>query len=196
MNARVAEVKQEMTEMGIMKAECPVQMDDLALLEVPYKNFEGEVKKGEILVLRALQEEVKNIFTRLLEVDFRIHNISLINDFDGDDGKSMEANNSSSFNCRAIAGTNKYSKHSYGVAIDINPLQNPFVSEDGAVSPKGGEKFLERDDAHMGMVTPEVVKIFADNKFSIWGGDWDSIKDYHHFEVSDEMIAFLFGDVC
>ena len=196
MNSRFSEVKQEMIEMGIMKDECPVQMDDLVLLEVPYKNFEGEVKKGEILVLRALQEEVQNIFVRLIEVDFRIYNISLINDFDGDDDKSMEANNSSSFNCRTIAGTNKYSKHSYGVAIDINPVQNPFISEDGDVTPEGGKQFLNRDDIRMGMVTPEVVKIFADNKFSIWGGNWDSIKDYHHFEVSDEMIAFLLGDVC
>jgi hypothetical protein len=193
MKERFLEVKGEMFRKGIIKSESPVQMNRLVLLEVPYADFEGEIKNGEILVLADLEEEVKNIFSRLLELDFRIHSISLINAFEGSDRKSMEANNSSSFNCRNIEGTTRYSKHAYGVAIDINPVQNPLILGEGAVLPEGGKEYLDRNNMRMGMVTPEVIKIFAENKFSVWGGDWESIKDYHHFEIPEGMINSLLG---
>ena len=195
MKTRFIEVEEEMFKKGIMKSECPVQMNKLVLLEVPYKNFEGEIKHGEILVLSDLEEGVKNSFARLLEIDFRINSISLISEFEGSDRKSMEANNSSSFNCRNIEGSSRYSKHAYGVAIDINPVQNPFISGDGTILPEGGKEYFDRDNMRMGMVTTEVIKIFAENKFSVWGGDWESIKDYHHFEIPEDMInSFLGGD--
>lgn len=193
MSTRFEELSKEMLKKGLMRKECPVQMHQLALVEVPYKNFDGENKVGEILVLKTLEKNVLRIFQRLVEIDFRIHSIILINEFGGDDNKSMEANNSSSFNCRNITGTDRYSKHSYGVAIDINPVQNPFISENGKVLPKEGEKFLDRDDVRIGMITSEVVDIFSENGFSVWGGDWKSMKDYHHFEVSDDQIPDLTG---
>jgi hypothetical protein len=112
----------------------------------------------------------------------------------------MEANNSSGFNCRYIEGTTKYSMHSYGMAIDINPVQNPFILyEDGKkrVLPEAGKAYLDRGKSKKGMVTEEVISIFKGNNFAVWGGDWKTIKDYHHFEVSKELLGqLLLGNGC
>ena len=109
--------------------------------------------------------------------------MKLITQYDGKDSLSMSDNNTSAFNCRKVTGNDKvYSKHSYGLAIDINPLINPYV-KNKVVHPSGGLKYSNRKNKTMGMITKsgKIYAIFK-SKGWLWGGDWKSIKDYQHFE--------------
>ena len=118
-----------------------------------------------------------------------------MNDFNGSDELSMAANNSSCFNFRPIAGTKTLSMHSYGLAIDINPVQNPFIVikdrfQKVIVHPKQATEFLNRHNQRSGMVEP-IVGILKKYGFSQWGGVWNNPIDYHHFQVSREEVAAL-----
>ena len=130
-----------------------------------------------------------SIFGELYQIRFPIHQMETIENFQGDDEKSMKANNSSCFNFRKIAGTDKLSIHSYGLAIDINPKQNPYVTN-GIIYPEDGASYLNRETQRPGMVEP-IVDIFKRNGFEIWGGEWKDPIDYHHFQVSKEFLSKL-----
>lgn len=182
---------------GIWTDACPVSLEKMVVVKVMYIGFDDIEHEGEIMVFDALAKSVKKIFAALFEIRFPIYRIDLINKFDGDDNRAMEENNTSGFNCRYIEGTTKYSMHSYGMAIDINPVQNPFVFEENGktiVLPEASKDYLDRNNLRKGMVTEEVVKIFKDNEFAVWGGEWNSIKDWHHFEVSKELLAEMLSD--
>ena len=94
----------------------------------------------------------------------------------------MAANNSSAFNFRTIAGTNTISRHGFGMAIDINPIQNPYVRGNN-VLPEAGRAYLNRNDVRPGMIVRggPVYEAFISRGW-IWGGNWNSLQDYHHFE--------------
>jgi hypothetical protein len=116
-----------------------------------------------------------------------------MNYYDGDDDAADVDNNTSSFNDRVVAGTNTLSLHAYGAAIDLNPVQNPFVTVTGGkheASPAEGKLYLDRNVAKPGMAEP-VIDIFADNGFSIWGGDWHNPIDYQHFQLSRALAERL-----
>ncbi len=149
----------------------------LALVTVPYLSFEGKAGEGHVIVHRELADEVRDIFKELFEMRFPIRQIVPVSAYDWDDAASMAANNTSAFNYRFISGTNRLSNHSYGRAIDINPVQNPYVSRDGAVQPLGAS--YDREEP--GTVTAEVADIFRSRGWE-WGGDWEQIKDWQHFE--------------
>lgn len=169
-------------------------------IQVSYIDFSGKINhNGEILVLDVAVESVKQIFGQLLAIKFPINSIINIEKFDYDDEKSMSANNSSAFNHRYIAGTKILSIHSYGLAIDINPTQNPYLTifsaNQGLIEchPKNGLDYLNRTNLRPGMVEP-IVDIFKNNGFSVWGGKWNKPLDYHHFQTSRfvaEMLAML-----
>ena len=113
--------------------------------------------------------------------------MELVSDYGGDDEKSMAANNTSGFNCRTVAGTDRWSQHSFGAAIDLNPVQNPYVTGAG-VSPTAGEPYARAGDrraAVQGLITADsvVVRAFRDAGWE-WGGDWSSPKDYQHFSAA------------
>jgi D-alanyl-D-alanine carboxypeptidase len=171
-----------------------VDCQRLALVKFSYRDFEGKTHDdGEIVVLDAAAEHVAKIFDALLSKGFPIHQAKLLNNYDGDDEASMSDNNTSAFNDRAIAGGSSVSIHAYGLAIDVNPVQNPFCQKQIAVlhvSPKAGEKYLKRSDVRPGMAE-DVVDIFADNGFPIWGGDWRNPTDYQHFQVSRSLARAL-----
>jgi hypothetical protein len=97
----------------------------------------------------------------------------------------MRADNTSAFNCRPVAGTNSWSQHAYGRAIDINPVENPYVASDGSVSPRKGEPFADRSRHARGMIHGggATVGAFSDVGWG-WGGNWSSPKDYQHFSAS------------
>ena len=116
-----------------------------------------------------------------------------MNRYDGDDDAADVDNNTSSFNDRVVAGTNTLSLHAYGLAIDLNPVQNPFIqiaAGKPAVSPDEGKQYLDRKVPKPGMAET-VIDIFADNGFSIWGGDWHNPIDYQHFQVSRALAQQL-----
>ena len=114
-----------------------------------------------------------------------IEQVRLVDEFGGDDDRSMAANNSSAFNCRKATGSDRWSEHAFGGAVDINPVQNPYVTGSGAVLPPNGAAHTRRDRATPGLITAgdPVVKAFAAIGWR-WGGDWSEGKDYQHFSAT------------
>ncbi|MDP4832468.1 MAG: M15 family metallopeptidase [Rickettsiaceae bacterium] len=188
-------IAQDMMNKSIWHKDCPVEIKRLKLLTVSHYNFDHQISSGQIIVLDKISQSVLHIFQELLLLKFPIYSIKLMNDFNGSDELSMAANNSSCFNFRPIAGTKTLSMHSYGLAIDINPVQNPFIVikdrfQKVIVHPKQATEFLNRHNQRSGMVEP-IVGIFKKYGFSQWGGGWNNPIDYHHFQVSREEVAAL-----
>jgi hypothetical protein len=162
---------------------CPVSLNDLRVIHIRYWGFDQQTHvDGKLIVHKDVAPEIATIFAQLLATRFPIASIRPQHEFDGDDERSMEANNTSAFNCRAITGQpGTFSKHSYGTAIDINPLQNPYVKQN-IVLPRNS-RYLSRQQHVPGMISTdsEIVKLFKQKGWR-WGGDWRSLKDYQHFE--------------
>ena len=165
------------------RAGCPVPLADLRYLTLTYRGFDGADHGGELIVAASVADEVVATFRQLYEDGYPIASMRLVDDFGGDDDTSMTANNTSAFNCRPVTGGGGFSEHSYGTAIDVNPVQNPYLSG-STVLPAAGRQYVDRPDApgviHDG---DEVVTAFATHGFS-WGGDWTGPIDYQHFSVS------------
>jgi hypothetical protein len=164
---------------------CPVSISQLRLIAMDHWGFDGQPHRGELVVHEVVADDIVNVFGQLFTARFPILRMECIERFDGDDNRSMAADNTSAFNCREIAGGGPYSVHSWGKALDINPLENPYV-KDGIVLPAAGAAYLDRDDVRPGMILDGdfVVEAFAAIGFS-WGGNWTRLKDYQHFEVAD-----------
>ncbi len=178
---------QSLIKHNIWKKDCPVHYSRLRIVEVPFINFDNKPERGELMVLDSLSESVAMIFEELVSIKFQIEKMIPMEEFKGDDILSMQANNSSAFNGRLVARTNRWSSHAYGCAIDINPVQNPYLLLDEElrlkeVIPKAGSEFLDRSNHRKGMVE-EIVYIFAKHGFSEWGGSWEEKPDYHHFQI-------------
>jgi signal peptidase I len=168
--------------------ECPVLLDDLRIVNVKYLGFDKNEHFGDIVVHKDISVEVSKIFEELFAINYAIRKIFPIEKYNGDDFESIEDDNTSAFNCRHAEGSKKYSKHSYGKAIDINPLENPYVYKDGTTSHKDSEKYLKREKndnsfENKAILTSssQVVQIFKKYGWK-WGGDWKNIKDYQHFQ--------------
>jgi len=157
-------------------------IDNLTLLDVEYVDFSGASQIGQLLIATDLADEVRLIFVALKRSGFPIEKIIPIVSYDWDDQRSIADNNSSAFNYRLIAGTDKLSNHAYGRAIDINPFQNPYIDRDRKIQPEGAQY----DPKIVGTITADgtVVKIFKKYGWE-WGGDWGESRgywDYHHFQ--------------
>lgn len=168
------------------KADCTVPLEELRYLTVAYVDGEGHDRKGEIICNVAIADDLLDIFRNLYAARYPIESIRLIDEFDADDVKSMQANNTSCFNFRKIAGSSKLSKHARGLAIDINPLYNPWVKTKGgktSVSPNEGRPYVDRKKKFPYKIDEDDLcyKEFKAHGF-VWGGSWSSIKDYQHFE--------------
>ena len=168
--------------------ECPVSLDDLRIVNVKYLGFDDKEHFGDIVVHKDISLEVSQIFEELLAINYPIRKIFPIEKYNGDDFESIEDDNTSAFNCRKAEGSNKYSKHSYGKAIDINPLENPYVYKDGTTSHKDSVKYLTRisslesaENKAVLIPSSQAVQIFKKYGWK-WGGDWKNIKDYQHFQ--------------
>lgn len=163
---------------------CPVHWTDLTAVNVAYWGYDGKRHTGNLVVHDSVAGQVREVFRRLYEVRFQIRRIKNVDHYGADDNRSMAANNTSAFNCRRVAGTTAWSEHSYGKAIDINPIQNPYVSG-STVSPPAGRDWLNRDHQVPGMIAHGDPVWGAWAWFGWgWGGDWSSKKDYQHFSVS------------
>lgn len=162
---------------------CPVALSDLSYLTVTYRGFDGADHQGELVVASSVAGDVVAIFGELYDADYPIASLRLVDDFGGSDDASMAANNSSAFNCRPVTGGGGFSEHSYGTAIDLNPIQNPYLSGT-LVLPQQGRRFVARDPAP-GVIEPgdAVVTAFARHGWT-WGGDWSGPVDYQHFSLS------------
>jgi len=160
----------------------PFGFDYLAYLTVTHVNFDGESTQGHLIVAADIAYEVLAIFREIYEGGFPIHSIKVIDYFDANDYLSMAANNSHAFNFRFIAGTNIISRHGFGRAIDINPVQNPYIRGE-TIWPAAGAEYLDRSYVRPGMIVPgDVVYTAFTSRGWIWGGHWTLPRDYHHFE--------------
>jgi poly-gamma-glutamate synthesis protein (capsule biosynthesis protein) len=169
------------------RAGCPVPLEDLRYLRLSYWDFAGRLRTGELVIAAEHAEAVVTVFRKLYAAKFPIQRMKLVSDYGGDDERSMAANNTSAFNCRTVAGTDRWSQHSFGAAIDLNPVQNPYVTE-AEVSPRAGEPFAlprARRAGVKGLITADsvVVRAFREAGWE-WGGDWTSPKDYQHFSAA------------
>lgn len=169
------------------KADCTVPREELRYLQVLHRDLSGQIRLGELVCNRAIAKDLLDIFRQLYEASYPIERMVLIDDYEADDERSMLANNCSAFNFRFIAGTKKLSNHSRGLAVDINPLYNPYVKQraDGSlyVSPEAGRRYADRSATFDYKITADDLccRLFKEHGFE-WGGDWTSLKDYQHFE--------------
>jgi len=162
---------------------CPVPPSDLRELTLSYWDFQAHPQTGTLIVNKAVARDVRKVFHQLFRHGFMIERMEPIEDYGGSDERSMKRNNTSSFNCRDITGRpGKFSNHSWGRAIDINPLTNPYV-KGPLVLPKGGAAYLDRNKTYIGGIMPDsyIVRLFT-KKHWTWGGTWQDRQDYQHFE--------------
>ena len=181
-------VKERMLKANSWRQTCPVSLLNLRYINVNHLNFNGQTVSGEIIVHKDVADEVVNIFADLYEINYPIRQMRLVADFEANDWESIEADNTSAFNCRPVTGNKKkWSKHAYGRAIDINPIENPYVSRKGYISHKASWKYKKRvhknntyADRAVLLKYDKATKIFKKYGWS-WGGDWRTVKDYQHF---------------
>ncbi len=161
---------------------CP-PWERLCRLRLSYHDFAGEAQPGTLVVDVRAVPALTRIFEKLFLAGFPIGSMRPIDEFDGDDRASMAANNCSAFNFRLIEGQPRLSHHSLGIAVDINPLQNPMVLPDRTEPPEGAA-FLNRQSCLPGMILrPGVVVRAFEAEGWCWGGDWPDLRDYHHFSA-------------
>lgn len=168
--------------------ECTVARKDLRYVHVLYVDFGGRTCEGELIVNKLIAEDVLDIFKQLYEAEYPIEKIALIDEYDGDDELSMSDNNTSAFNFRTIEGTDIVSRHGMGLAVDINPFYNPQVKETGSgikVSPEDAISYADRSEDFLYKIDHDDLcyRLFIEHGFE-WGGDWETNKDYQHFEYS------------
>lgn len=182
-------IKKKITGVSFHK-NSSIAYDDLRYVKVKYYNFNGKIKTGELIVNKKIAKKTVKIFYELFQIKYPIQRIRLVDEYQADDEKSMADNNTSSFNFRTVAGTNRLSKHALGLAIDINPQINPYINSKGVLTPENGKKYKVRDvkkckgkyAKYMIQKNSRITKIFKKYGFS-WGGDWKYSKDYQHFEM-------------
>lgn len=160
-----------------------IGFEELNYLHILYYDFENEVQEGEIICNKAIRDDLLEVFQELYEAKYQLCSVRLVDDFDANDEMSMEANNTSCFNYREIRDTGVLSRHGLGLAIDINPLNNPCVIGDSYEPLTAGE-FVDRskDFDHKIDEDDLAYKLFTEHGF-FWGGSWKSVKDYQHFEI-------------
>jgi len=175
-----------------MRSGCPVPFDGLRLVDVTHWTFDGTMASGELVVDESALGDLEHVFRSLYRDRFPIQRMQLVDDYgaaddpsDGaDDFASIEADNTSAFNCRARTGSSEFSQHSYGTAIDVNPIENPYVAS-GRTSHPASVTFLDRSNVRPGMAVADgpLVRAFGDVGWT-WGGTWSDVKDLQHFSRS------------
>jgi len=166
------------------RSGCPVPPQDLRLLRMTHLDLAGTGRTGELVVHADAVEAVVAVFSRLHAARFPIARMERVDAFDGSDDASMAANNTSAFNCRPSTGGTGWSEHAYGRALDLNPVQNPYVSG-STVLPEAGRAYVDRGNRRPGMVVAGdvVVQAFSAQGWG-WGGAWTNPRDYQHFSRS------------
>lgn len=168
-------------------AALAVSCDDLRYVHVLHYDFDGNPAEGELICNEYIAQDLVEIFYELYYNEYQIERMLLIDEYDGDDTASMEDNNTSCFNYRVVEGSDSLSKHAYGLAIDVNPFYNPYVTyeKDGTerVSPAAALEYADRSFNFPYKIDEEDLccRLFKEHGF-IWGGNWNSLKDYQHFQ--------------
>lgn len=163
---------------------CPLGLSQLRAIRLRHWGFSGKTHTGVLVVHAAVVPQVVTVFRRLYAARFPIRRMLGVEVYRGSDDRSMAADNTSGFNCRFVGGTNRWSEHAYGKAIDVNPIENPYV-HGGLVEPPAGRAYLDRSRRRPGMAVRSgpLVRAFDEVGWR-WGGRWQSSKDYQHFSTS------------
>lgn len=167
----------------VWRTGCPVPLDDLRQVTVRHHTEGGGTRDGRVIVHRRIADDVAAVFGDLYAQGFVVSRMEPIEKYGGDDETSMRANNTSGFNCREVTGKKGvFSLHAYGLALDVNPLVNPYV-KGARVLPKGGDAYLDRTAKVPGIIVDDdaTVRAFRARGFT-WGGSFRSLKDWQHFE--------------
>jgi hypothetical protein len=168
------------------RAGCPVGPTQLRTVRVTYWGFDRRAHMGSLVVNRRVTGDVVTVFRRLYAARFPIRRMQPVSAYRGSDDASMAADNTSASNCRRAVGSTSgaWSAHAYGLAIDVNPIENPYVLG-GRVLPPAGRPYVERDRVRPGMAVPGgvLVKAFESVGWG-WGGRWSGSPDYQHFSTT------------
>ena len=163
-------------------AHATIPLEDLRYLRLSFVDFDGQSQVGELVCNKQIADDLVDIFRELYKARYPIRSIRLIDDFDGKDDASMAADNTSCFNYRPKSGGRSLSKHALGLAVDINPLENPYV-RGRTILPADAEPYVDREQSFPHKIDKNDLcyKLFRQHGFT-WGGSWGPLKDYQHFE--------------
>jgi D-alanyl-D-alanine carboxypeptidase len=164
---------------------CPVGLHDLRLVRARFWGFDGRVHEGRLVVHRDVAREVVDVLRRLYVARFPIRRMVPVDAYGASDYRSIEADNTSAFNCRVVDGTTHWSEHAYGRAIDLNPIENPYVTASGTTSHAASRPYLRRAPYRPGMAVEGGAAVRAFDAVGWgWGGRWSGARDYQHFSAS------------
>jgi hypothetical protein len=182
---RASSAKVTATQLGATwRSGCPVPPSRLRVLTVTYLSFAGTAAQGRLVVHEDLVQPTALAFRQLYHQRFPVQRIVPVSSYGGSDARSMAANNTSGFNCRRTTSGTAWSEHSYGRAVDVNPVQNPYV-KGTTVLPAGGTCCTDRRLYRRGMLhAGGAVPAFTAHGFH-WGGTWTSLKDYQHLSTTN-----------
>lgn len=168
------------------KEDCTLPREELRYVHILHKTLSDETLEGELVCNKAIADNLIDIFRQLYDASYPIEKVRLIDEYDADDESSMADNNTSCFNYRLVSGTNKLSKHGAGMAVDINPLYNPYIhtiNGQKLIEPANSSDYADRDGDYPYKITHDdlAYELFTSHGFT-WGGDWKNSKDYQHFQ--------------
>ncbi|MDO9355443.1 MAG: M15 family metallopeptidase [Solirubrobacteraceae bacterium] len=170
---------------SVWRKGCPVGLRDLRAVRAKHVGFDGRAHDGILVVHRARAASVRNVLRGLYAAGFPIRRMHPIQRYGGDDSTSIDDDNTSAFNCRAVTGGTGWSEHAYGRAIDLNPIENPYVTGAGSTEHAASKPVLDRSDVRPGMATEGslVVRAFGSRGWK-WGGRWTAPIDHQHFSTT------------
>jgi len=168
---------------SVWRPGCPVDIGDLRVIRMTTWGFDGRVRTGRLVVNRDAAPAIVAVFRGLFAARFPIRRMAPIEAYGGSDFASIEADNTSAFNCRAATGSSRWSEHAYGRAVDVNPIENPYVSG-GTTSHRASRPYLDRRPRPgMAVEGGPLVRAFDAARWG-WGGRWSGTKDFQHFSAS------------
>ncbi|EDY9877209.1 M15 family metallopeptidase, partial [Salmonella enterica] len=187
----------DMQKSNVISIDNPVPCTRLSKVIFPIIDFDKKTKTGQLIVFDVVAEHTLNIFNEIYSKKIPINKAVKMDEYNGNDDASMADNNTSAFNGRAITGGSTWSTHAYGMAIDVNPLQNPYIGiydESGNVEvkpPASVKKYINRNELRPGYpsrlgMAETMLDIFYKNGFLVWGGNWDYPIDYQHFQIGSK----------
>jgi D-alanyl-D-alanine carboxypeptidase len=164
---------------------CPVPLSDLRMIALTYRGFDGRAHTGLLVANRDAASALVGVFRRLYATRIPIRRMQPVDAYGGSDYRSIEADNTSAFNCRVATGSTRWSQHAYGRAIDVNPIENPYVTSAGRTSHPASRGYLDRSRHRPGMAYEGgvLVESFRAAGWG-WGGTWSGNKDYQHFSAT------------
>ncbi|MBX6386341.1 MAG: M15 family metallopeptidase [Microbispora sp.] len=161
---------------------CPVPLSGLRKITMTYWGFDDRAHTGTLVVNKKVAEDVASVFGKLYDMRYPIRRMVPVDVYKGSDYDSIDADNTSAFNCRNATGSGSWSNHAYGLAVDLNPRENPYVYADGSNAHRNANAFVDRPLKKRGVINSgdRVVRAFEQIGWG-WGGSWSGAKDYQHF---------------